>query len=133
MLAAALGRDRPCARVAPAGPPDHLELSDATSTARGMRATLRQHGAPLAHVVIALHSRAGASLWRTLLADHGASIRGNPARPPAAPWCAIVPELGASAPGAAGADPSELARRMAAALAFAFAELARPLPPTPPP
>jgi len=125
LLAHALAIGRTPARVAPADP-DRLELSGLACTARGMRATLQRDGAPVADVAIALHSRAGAQLWRALHAEHGPEIRGDPARPPAAPWCAVVPA-------GAGADAGELAR-VAAALALAFADhAARPLPPTRPP
>jgi hypothetical protein len=117
LLAAAMGRHD---RVAPANLlPDQLELCGIVATARGMRATVQRNGAPLADLAIALHSRAGAGLWRALHADHGPMIRGDPARAPAAPWCAIVP-TGAGTD--AGADD---VGRIVAALAVAFADRQR--------
>jgi hypothetical protein len=87
---------------------------------------------PVAHVAIALHSRAGAQLWRALHAELGPGIRGDPARPPAAPWCAHVP-IGAGAGADARAEVQ--AGRIAAALALVFAQQRATvrLPPTPPP
>jgi hypothetical protein len=119
LLAVALARERPPARVAPADP---FALVPISSAARGMRATLQRDGLPVAEVAIATHARAGAQLWRALHREHGGRIKGDAAQAPAAPWCAFVP-LGSGA----GADEVETeALRLAGAIAAAFVSGSRP-------
>ena len=100
--ALAIAGGRIPARVAPADP---IELDLTHCAARGMRATVRVLGAPVADLAIALHSRAGAALWRAMHAEHD-GMRGNPDRAPAAPWCAIAAHAAADARGRTGAAPT---------------------------
>jgi len=101
--ALAVAGGRIAARVAPA---DSIELDLTHCAARGMRASVRVHGEPVADLAVALHSRVGAALWRALHVDHSGEIRGRADNPPAAPWCAIAPCARADAPMRTGAAPT---------------------------